>query len=188
MATLAYKGFTSLDNYKLFAQNLKHFRKTRSDHTQTTMAEALGISERGYQRYEMGTAYPRPHLMAQIAGLVNTSVAELIEATSRDMTNAPMPQPPANKMGELEQFFMKVMAKAAQGNDPAELQELRTAKAELEALKADPLFAALQKATVQQREQILDQLARSSSAQRPRVRLALQQRARSKKAKERSSR
>lgn len=60
-----------------FKENLKQYRLALSL-TQKDMAKNLGISERGYRYYEMGTREPNLSTLVQIADVLNVSLDKLI--------------------------------------------------------------------------------------------------------------
>ena len=60
-----------------FNQNLKKYRISLSL-TQKAMADYLGISERGYRYYEMGTREPNLSALVQMADILHVSLDELV--------------------------------------------------------------------------------------------------------------
>lgn len=60
-----------------FNQNLKKYRISLSL-TQKAMADYLGISERGYRYYEMGTREPNLSTLVQMADILHVSLDELV--------------------------------------------------------------------------------------------------------------
>lgn len=60
-----------------FSQNLKKYRLALSL-TQKEMSEQLGISERGYRYYEMGTREPNLSTLVQIADILHVSLDDLV--------------------------------------------------------------------------------------------------------------
>ena len=60
-----------------FKENLKKYRLALSL-TQKEMAENIGISERGYRYYEMGTREPNLTTLVQIADVLHVSLDKLI--------------------------------------------------------------------------------------------------------------
>lgn len=60
-----------------FSQNLKEYRLALGL-TQKAMAQHLGISDRGYRYYEMGTREPNLSSLIQIADILNVSLDDLV--------------------------------------------------------------------------------------------------------------
>ena len=62
---------------KVFQENLIELRK-RNNLTQKAMANALGITQPSYIRYENGTAEPTQQTLVKIADLFDVSVDYLL--------------------------------------------------------------------------------------------------------------
>lgn len=56
---------------------LKKFRKLKRM-SQSDAAEMIGMSVRGYQKYEQGESWPGPDKLATIASLYDVSIADLL--------------------------------------------------------------------------------------------------------------
>ena len=64
-----------------FAEILKNWRE-RKGKTQKEMAEILGVSENGYQSYEMGDGEPKLQTLLTLANYFGVSVDCLLGRTS----------------------------------------------------------------------------------------------------------
>lgn len=69
-----------------FHQNLKRYR-LELGFTQKAMAQQLGISERGYRYYEMGTREPNLSSLVKIADFLGLSLDDLV---GRNNTQSPL--------------------------------------------------------------------------------------------------
>lgn len=63
--------------YTSFSDRLKELRKSNGK-TQKELAEYLGISERGYQNYEMGKREPNLEILSKLADYFNVSTDYLL--------------------------------------------------------------------------------------------------------------
>jgi len=63
-----------------FKENLKSCRKTAKK-TQKQIAEKLGISERSYQHYELGTREPNIEMLVKMAVIFDVSLDFLLGRT-----------------------------------------------------------------------------------------------------------
>lgn len=66
---------------KIFQERLKELR-TMSGFTQRYMADALGISQPSYIRYESGSSEPTLENLAKIADILDVSVDYLLGRTA----------------------------------------------------------------------------------------------------------
>lgn len=60
-----------------FSERLKMYR-TQHNLTQKTVAEAIGISLRGYQQYEQGKFQPNIEKLIKLADLYHITIDELV--------------------------------------------------------------------------------------------------------------
>lgn len=61
---------------EIFIVNLRH-RRERAGHTQTSFASEVGLSLRGYQKYEQGETQPTPEVLDRFAKELKCSAWEL---------------------------------------------------------------------------------------------------------------
>ena len=71
-----------------FADSLKRFRKD-FHLTQKQVAEAIGMAESGYQRYEQGRAMPSVAVLLKLANTFDVSADYLLGRTDVPNPNAP---------------------------------------------------------------------------------------------------
>lgn len=64
----------------IFSERLKICRRQIA--TQKEMAERLGITERGFQNYELGRSQPTYEMLVEIADILNVSVDYLLGRTN----------------------------------------------------------------------------------------------------------
>lgn len=68
---------------EIFIENLRMQRKARG-WSQTNMAEAVGMSLRGFQKYEQGETQPTLDIVEQFAGKLGCDPLELLASSSGD--------------------------------------------------------------------------------------------------------
>ena len=67
---------------QIFIANLKRLRKNR--YTQEKLSEKIGLSLRGYQKYEQGESEPNFEMIGKIAAALGCDASELLKAENAE--------------------------------------------------------------------------------------------------------